>query len=494
MARLSPSPTLLGQDGGSLGQVLSIGMVRGVLTSKAKSINLKETPPMADVLDRFQNPLARGCAAALIGASAASIVSGGLLGLTLLEDRWVHRISTYAALAGAGVGAVLGIAAIRPVQRKSARTEIEAPPATDEWKSWRNFEVVRKVEESREITSFYLKPQESMDLPSFQPGQFLTIKLNIPEQSRPVIRTYSLSDYQAQPDYYRLSIKREGPPKGQEVPPGVASSFMHDQIQVGSVIPAKPPTGKFVLDVHGDRPAVLISNGVGITPMISMAKAAIAANPNRPIWFLHGARDGSFHACREEVLAIAPDNSNFRVHYRYSRPRMEDDGGYHSTGYVDIDLIKALVAPVLEEQNQVSAAEYFLCGSPAFMDSLRNGLADWGVPDSQVYFESFAKPAPKAKAATEIAAIAATGTTEVVFTQSGKTTTWTPTDGTLLEFAEDQGLSPDFSCRAGICLTCMCRLEEGEVAYDEPPSGTPDEGSVLICVAKPRTDKVVLDI
>lgn len=449
---------------------------------------------MADILDRFQNPLARGFTAAVIGAAAASIVSGGFLGLTLLEDRWVHRISTYAALAGAGVGAVLGIAAVKPAPRKLKQAEVEAPLTTNEWKNWRNFEVVRKVEESREITSFYLQPQERMDLPSFQPGQFLTIKLDIPGQSRPMIRTYSLSDYQAQPGYYRLSIKREGPPKGQEVPPGIASNFMHDQIQVGSVIPAKPPAGKFVLDVQSDRPAVLISNGVGITPMISMAKAAIAAHPKRPIWFLHGARDGSFHACREEVLAIAPDNPNFRVHYRYSRPRMEDDGGYHSTGYVDIDLIKALVAPILEEQNQVSEAEYFLCGSPAFMDSLRSGLAEWGVSDSQVYFESFAKPAPKAKAATETSDPAAAGTTEVVFAQSGQTATWTPADGTLLEFAEDQGLSPDFSCRAGICLTCMCRLQEGEVAYDESPTGTPDEGSVLICVAKPRTDKVVLDI
>lgn len=449
---------------------------------------------MADVLDRFQNPLARGCTAAVMGASAAAIVSGGLLGLTLLEDRWVHRISTYAALAGAGVGALLGVVAVKPVKQQHPQATSESPLASDEWKGWRNCEVVRKVEESREITSFYLKPQESMDLPSFQPGQFLTIKLDIPGQSRPVIRTYSLSDYQAQPDYYRLSIKREGPPKGQDVPPGVASNFMHDQIQVGSVIPAKPPAGKFVLDVHSDRPAVLMSNGVGITPMISMAKAAIATKPNRPIWFLHGARDGSFHACREEVLAIAPDNPNFRVHYRYSRPRMEDDGGYHSTGYVDIDLIKALVAPVLEEQNQVSEAEYFLCGSSTFMDSLRSGLAEWGVSDSQVYFESFAKPAPKVQAATETSNEIAIETTEVVFAQSGKTATWTPEDGTLLEFAEDQGLSPDFSCRAGICLTCMCRLQEGEVTYAEPPTGTPDEGSALICVAKPRTAKVVLDI
>ena len=151
--------------------------------------------------------------------------------------------------------------------------------------------------------------------------------------------------------------------------------------------------------------------------------------------------------------------------------------------------LKSLLAPQFGAQD----AEYFLCGSPSFMDSLRSGLADWGVPDSQVYFESFSKPIPQASTATSAAADAI-ATAEVVFAQSGKTATWNAGDGTLLEFAEDQGLSPDFSCRAGICLTCMCAIEDGEVAYDEPPTGTPDDGKVLICVSKPRTAKVVLDI
>ncbi|MEO1068162.1 MAG: 2Fe-2S iron-sulfur cluster-binding protein [Cyanobacteria bacterium J06638_6] len=264
---------------------------------------------------------------------------------------------------------------------------------------------------------------------------------------------------------------------------------MHDQIHEGAVIPCKPPAGKFVLDVAQQHPAVLISNGVGITPMISMAKAVIARNPDRPVWFLHGARDGSFHAFREAVLAIAPNNPNFTVHYRYSRPRPDDDDVYHSTGYVDTDLVKTLLTPKFA----ASDPEVFLCGSPSFMDSLRSGLAEWGVPESQVYFESFTKPAAKATtpgATTD----GATQTAEVVFAKSGKTATWSMVDGTLLEFAEDQGLAPDFSCRAGICLTCMCRLEAGEVSYDEPPTGTPDEGHVLICVSKPQTPRVILDV
>ncbi|MGD1941226.1 MAG: 2Fe-2S iron-sulfur cluster-binding protein [Leptolyngbyaceae cyanobacterium] len=440
---------------------------------------------MADILERIQNPLLRSVTGAVIGASAATMVTGGLLGLSKLDSTRVNQLSLYAGVAGAAIAAVWGGVSKPLPPRKPAA----APSKQDGWTDWRNLVVTRKVPESREITSFYLQPQDGQALPAFQPGQFLTLKLDIPGQPRPIIRTYSLSDYAATPNTYRLSIKREGAPKNQDVPPGLASNFMHDQIEVGSVIPCKPPAGKFVLEVERDRPVVLISNGVGITPMISMAQAVAAANPQRPLWFLHGARDGSYHAFREVIPALAPNDAPFTVHYRYSRPRSEDEGHYHSTGYVDTDLVKSLLAPQFGAQD----AEYFLCGSPSFMDSLRSGLAEWGVPDPQVYFESFSKPIPQTTGATATSA-EAIASAEVVFAKSGTTATWNAGDGTLLDFAEDQGLSPDFSCRAGICLTCMCAIAEGEVAYDEPPTGTPDEGKVLICVSQPRTAKVVLEI
>lgn len=443
---------------------------------------------MADILERTQNPFWRSTQAALIGASATAILAGGLLGLTRIDDRIVNRLAVYGSALGAGVGAVFGLVGVKPLPKQEVPQS--HPQTGTTWQDWRNFVVERKVQESREITSFYLKPQDGGPLPEFLPGQFLTIRLQIPGQPRPVIRTYSLSDYAEQSTHYRLSIKREGPPKGEEVPPGVASNFMHDQIQEGSVIEAKPPAGRFVLDVLSPRPAVLISNGVGITPMMAMAKAVSQRNPNRPLWFLHGARDGSYHAFRDEVGAIAVQTPNLTVHYCYSRPRPEDTGSYHNMGYVDANLIQALLPTAATE------ADYFLCGSPPFMDSLRSGLMALGVPAAQIRFESFAKPMPKAPGMVVPPpqnADAAT-TTEVVFAKSGKTATWAPDDGTLLEFAEAQGIDPPFSCRAGICLTCMCRLESGAVTYDEPPTGTPDEGSVLICVSKPKTAQVVLDL
>lgn len=443
---------------------------------------------MADILERTPNPLWRSTQAALMGASATAILTGGLLGLTRIDDQLVNRLAVYGSALGAGAGAVFGLVGVKPLPRREVPQSLSL--AETPWQDWRNFVVERKVQESREITSFYLKPQDGGMLPGFLPGQFLTIRLQVPGQPRPVIRTYSLSDYAEQPTYYRLSIKREGPPKGEDVPPGVASNFMHDHIQEGSVIEAKPPAGRFVLDVLSPRPAVLVSNGVGITPMIAMAKAVSQRNPNRPLWFLHGARDGSYHAFREEVGTIAAQTPNLAIHYAYSRPRLEDSSTYHSTGYVDASLIRQLISFAPQ------TADYFLCGSPPFMDSLRSGLMGLGVPAEQIRFESFAKAATKMQGMVippPYKADAAT-TTEVVFAKSGKTATWAPDDGTLLEFAEAQGIDPPFSCRAGICLTCMCRLQEGEVVYDEPPTGTPDPGSVLICVSKPKTAQVVLDL
>jgi uncharacterized protein len=478
---------------------------------------------MLEELRRIENPIIRMAVAA---TTACSIVASGAaiaIGVTSPQSETVHRPALYAALAAAGVGAAVGLGSGRgngsannganPAQVRMAELQ------TAVWKDWRNFVVTRKVKESAEITSFYLKPEDGGELPQFQPGQFLTIKLTIPGQSKPVIRTYSLSDDAASGDYYRLSIKREPAPPGLAVPAGVASNFMHDAVQEGAIIPAKPPSGRFVLEVQKDLPVVLISNGVGITPMISMAKACSRLHPARPIWFLHGARDGSYHAFREEVLAVAQQNPNLQVHFCYSRPRPEDMGYYHSTGYIDIDLIKTLVAPALEQTYGSTHADYFLCGSPAFMQSLRQGLQQWGVPDPQVFFESFGggrpiagvsapsviggqpigeqpigEPVPSGQALATPLNGKTDSDAEVVFTQSDQTLTWHPDDGTLLEFAEANDLDPAYSCRQGICLTCMCKLQAGDVEYVTPPIGTPDPGSVLICIAKPKTAKVVLEL
>lgn len=444
-------------------------------------------------IGHIQNPLVRSIAAAGAALAIATPIIVLAVGLTNPKDKTANQTGVYASLlalvAGAGIGLVV------KGDRQKANSVKSKDRDDDTWKDWRDFQVVKKKPESKEITSFYLQPVDGQEIPDFKPGQYLTIKLDIDGRDRPVIRTYSLSDYPESQDYYRLSIKRESSPKNLDVPPGVASSFMHDRITEGSVIPCKPPSGKFYLEVNNSVPAVLMSNGVGITPMISMAKACAKQNPQRHVWFIHGARNGEYHACREEMNAVKESYPNLHLHYCYSRPRQEDGGKYDSQGYADMQLLKETVIPQIKETHGGSGeAEYFLCGSPSFMDSIREGLEELNVPEDRVYFESFGGGKTKGKSEAASKTQGGVDSAEVVFAQSNKTVNWKPEDGTLLEFAEANGLNPDYSCRQGICHTCTCAIQEGEVEYIESPDSEPDEGSVLICVSRPKTNRVVLDL
>jgi uncharacterized protein len=414
-----------------------------------------------------------------------------------------NKLAVYTSLASTIIGSAIGLGAGKRQDDRDRLSDdrlmrtndvIEIEPANNGWKDWRKFIVMRKVKESDAITSFYLHPEDNGAIPDFSPGQFLTLKLDILGQLKPVIRTYSLSDYDRSPMNYRLSIKRELAPANLNVSPGIASNFMHDSIHEDSIVWVKPPAGRFVLDIYSPKPAVLISNGVGITPMIAMAKAAVQIDPLRQIWFLHGARDGNSHAFRDEINALRANHPNLHVIYCYSRPTATDTGKYHQQGYVDSTLIQNIVAPEMQQLCGSTEADYFLCGSPSFMDALMDGLRMCGVSDRHVMFESFAKAMPKATETVGDLTTPQSDPVEIVFSKSGKTHTWNPSDGTILEFAEANGLSPDYSCRAGVCGTCMCRILEGEVEYEESPSASVDAGSVLICISKPKTARVVLDL
>lgn len=455
---------------------------------------------MLENIQQISNPIIRSIAAGIFLGSLVTIPAG--LALELLKSakqttpESASKLVVYTSLASTVIGAAIGLSS----GKRNKDNEVESNDLGDReslnsgWHDWRKFIVMRKVSESDNITSFYLHPEDNEPIPAFMSGQFLTIKLDLPERAEPVIRTYSLSDYHQSPLYYRLSIKREIAPIGTDIPPGIASNFMHDRIQEDSIIWVKPPAGKFVLNLHHPQPAILISNGVGITPMISMAKAAMQLNPLRHIWFLHGARDSQNHAFRDEINALAASHSNLHVIYCYSQPMVVDIGHYHQRGYVDAALIQNIVASEMQQLCGSTEADYFLCGSTSFMDAIRDGLRAWGVADERVMFESFAKAMPKPAKAGESVTTATSDTKEIVFSKSGRTHTWNPADGTILEFAEANGLRPEYSCRAGICGTCTCKIAEGEVEYQEQPSATVERGSVLICISHPKTARVVLDL
>lgn len=356
------------------------------------------------------------------------------------------------------------------------------------WEGFRPFLVDRKVPESETITSFYLRPEDGQSLPSFMPGQFLTFRLDIPGRATPVTRTYSLSDSPNHPDYYRISVKRLlAPTDRPDLAPGLSSNYLHDCVEPGTRLCVKGPRGKFTLDPNDDTPVVLLSGGVGLTPMVSMLNAIAGAGSRRPTWFIHGTPHGGEHAMASHVRRIAETHEDIHTHIVYSQPRSQDMEGrnYDSRGHVNVELLKRLLPP--------AAYDFYLCGPRPFMKSLYDGLRAWGVAESHIYYEFFG-PASTLKDAVEPAAVAASKSregVEVSFAKAGLTIKWDESSDSILDLAEAQGLRPDFSCRMGICHTCMSKLVEGEVEYACDPIDLPDPGCVLICCAKPKTNVVV---
>ena len=356
----------------------------------------------------------------------------------------------------------------------------------------RTFIVERKVPESDTITSFYLVPEDGAPLTPFVAGQFLPFELEIAGRPEPVIRTYSLSDSPNE-DYYRVSIKREpAPPDQSDAPPGLSSNYFHDQVAIGASLRIGPPRGKFHLDLESERPVVLLSGGVGLTPMISMLNAIAETDSNRPVWFIHGTRNGREHALGDHVRGLARHNSAIHAHIRYSAPHATDVEGrdYDSQGFVDIELLKRLLP--------FDDYDFYVCGPPPFMKSLYCGLLGLDVSEARIHYEFFGPAAvlkdeagPCGGAPERSAEEELTGELQVTFARSGMTAAWDPDCETILDLAEKQGLSPPYSCRSGICHTCISEVVEGDVEYLEEPLDPPGPGQALICCARPKSKLVI---
>ncbi len=393
-----------------------------------------------------------------------------------------------------GIRNALSIKALSPGWRTAFEDRIaKAQSSKNVQEQYRTLVVEKKKPESETITSFYLISEDKESLPSFMPGQFLPLKLDIPGQYKPVYRTYSISDSPNR-NYYRLTIKREPAPKGRpDLYPGASSNYFHDHVEEGTKLLSKSPRGKFFLDPKKETPVALISAGVGLTPLVSMLNSIVEEGSKRLTWFIHGTRNGKEHALGENIRTIAKENENVRAHIRYSKPLPEDVKGldYDDEGRIDLDLLKELL-PNKE-------IDFYICGPTPFMESLFNGLLDWGVPDYRINYEFFG-PASVLKNRSRVstgkraaAASECCGEIEVTFSRSNLKANWNPSLESILDFAEANGLSPDYSCRSGICHICMCKLEDGEIEYIEEPLDPPEPGCVLICCSKPKTN-IVIDV
>jgi ferredoxin-NADP reductase len=240
------------------------------------------------------------------------------------------------------------------------------------------------------------------------------------------------------------------------------------------------PAGRFVLASPPGRPVVLVSAGVGITPLLPMLEELAREDAGREVWFIHGARDGVHHLFKDEVFRIAETATSDTIHLisSYSRPRPGDE----------CDLIGRIDAAAIASLLPVGEADFYICGPDAFMTSLREGLAARGAAPENIRFEAFETASGSS---LDLSGSEALSDCTVTFAESGKAATWTPSHGSLLDLALGSGIDVPYSCRLGDCQSCVQRIESGAVFYPAGEEPVLADGQILLCQAVPVGDVVI---
>ena len=341
------------------------------------------------------------------------------------------------------------------------------PPA---WPGLRRLRVADVVRESRSIASFAFEPADGEPLPPFRPGQYLTVRVQPEGEPRALLRSFSLSSA----DRYRVSVKREG----------VVSTYLHEHVAVGDELEVGAPRGLFTL-APGDRPVVLLSAGVGATPVLAMLGQFAAEGSEREVWWIHGARNAAEHAFAAEAAAHVARLPNARSHVCYSRPE-PGDHGHDAAGRITTDALLELGVPL--------DGDLYLCGPAAWMRELSTDVLANGAAPERLHVEWFG-PVPRdddAPAPHPPPGEPGTGP-EVAFAASGLTVRWDESFGSLLELAEACDVPVDWSCRTGVCHRCESGLVDGAVAYLPEPLEPPEDGRALLCCSRPAS-AIALDL
>jgi ferredoxin-NADP reductase/MOSC domain-containing protein YiiM len=356
----------------------------------------------------------------------------------------------------------------------------EKPPA---WPGFRQMRVAHINKESDSVTSFVLAPIDEQPLPLFQAGQFVVLRLLVDPGKPPVLRSYSLSDLPTA-DHFRISVKNELN--------GIGSSFLGNRAREGDLLDVSAPRGSFTLR-PGQNPVVLLSAGVGATPVMSMLHALAAEKSQREIWWIYGARNRVDHPFAEESRSLLKQLSRGREYIVYSRPAATDQVGtdFDAPGHIDTAL--------LERIGVSQGSDFYLCGPTSFLQSMRDGLRNWGVLAGNVHMEIFGAlesitPGMAQVAHTPHLPQGPPGSgPPVSFARSGITAAWDPKFASLLELAEACDVPVRWSCRTGVCHTCMTGLIGGSITYNPEPLERPAEGNVLVCCSQPNAG-VTLDL
>ncbi|HVI09318.1 MAG TPA: 2Fe-2S iron-sulfur cluster-binding protein, partial [Candidatus Binatia bacterium] len=324
---------------------------------------------------------------------------------------------------------------------------------------------------------------DGQSLVAAQPGQFVVLRLYVQPGGPPVLRSYSLSDLPSTEEY-RVSIKQEEN--------GIASTYLLTRIKPGSILEVSAPRGSFTLHSRSE-PVVLLSAGVGVTPVLAMLHVLAAEKSRHPVWWLHGARNREEHPFREESRALLEKLPDAHSYIQYSRPGPADKKG------IDFDAPGRLTASIIAKIGVPRKGQFYLCGPPVFLRELAAGLTAWGVTQERIHIEIFGaldSITPGMKAVTHSPHLPAEPVglgPQVSFARSGLTLPWNAKYGSLLELAEACDVQVRWSCRTGVCHTCETALIAGDVEYDPEPLEPPAKEDALICCCRPRGE-VVLDL
>jgi ferredoxin-NADP reductase/MOSC domain-containing protein YiiM len=358
-----------------------------------------------------------------------------------------------------------------------------APSPPPAWRGFRPFRLSRKVRESGNVISLLLEPTDGQPIAAALPGQFVVLRLG-PPSAPALMRSYSLSGEPSAVSY-RVSVKREAH--------GAASAYVDDELRVGDIVHASAARGSFTLR-PGDTPVVLLSAGIGVTPVLAMLHALAAEASTREIWWLYGTRNGREHPFAEETRGLLTTLARRHSRICYSSPDPEDRPN------VDFDAPGHLNMGVIQELNLPRNGDFYICGPSTFMSDLTAGLTALGVAPDHVHTEMFGSGpsiTPGIAASPRLPPHLPAGSPGsgpmVSFARSGLNVRWGSSFQSLLELAEACDVPVRWSCRTGVCHTCEAGLVAGTIGYRPDPVDAPADGNLLICCAQPEDD-VVIDL
>jgi ferredoxin-NADP reductase/MOSC domain-containing protein YiiM/ferredoxin len=347
---------------------------------------------------------------------------------------------------------------------------------------FRSLKVASIDRESSHVVSLVLEPTDDRPLTVPLAGQFVVLRLRPTADAPPILRSYSLSGL-PDADRYRISVKQE--------PHGAASTYVSTQLRTDDVLEVSEPRGAFTLQ-SGDRPVVLLSVGVGVTPVMAMLHTLAAQTSVRPVWWVFGARNREDHPFAQEARDLLAKLPNAHSHVQYSQPDSTDRLGvdFDATGRLSVTVLEALGVPL--------EADFYLCGPPTFLTDFTAGLVDRGVAPDRIHSEAFGSGksiTPGVRGASHRTPHPPDGPVgkgpSISFARTGLTVSWDFRFQSLLELAEACDVPVRWSCRTGVCHMCESGLISGSVTYDPEPLDAPAIGNLLICCSRPQEDTVI---